>query len=101
MDSTNLVLGVLGGIVWAAVLIRWYTGAAFGHLSTSALVVAMATVNVILIFGSLRLLGMLSTDLWDLVGTGGRIVFDMAGIVALLDSTARPGTSRVKQGDHR
>lgn len=96
MDGYNLVLGILGGILWSAVFIRWYTGALFGHFATSALVVAMSVVNIILIFGSLRLLDMLPNDLWNLVGTGGRALFDLCAIVALLDSVGRPGTSRAR-----
>lgn len=93
MDGYNLVLGVLGAVLWAGVLVRWYTGATFGRFAAAALVVAMAAVNVIVVFGSLRLLNVLGDDAWEVVGTGGRVVFDLAAIVALLDShgATQPG----------
>jgi len=80
----QLWIGVVAFVVWNGVLLLWLNGRRLGVVGTTAAVLALEASLIILVGGSLRLLEMLSDDTWFLVGTIGRLVVALTGIVALV-----------------
>jgi len=80
----QLWIGVVAFVVWNGVLLLWLNGRRLGVIGTTAAVLALEASLIILVGGSLRLLEMLSDDTWFLVGTIGRLVVALTGIVALV-----------------
>lgn len=82
----QLILGLLAFPLWSAVFILAADQKVQWKVLTTSVVVAMASLIIICIFGSLRLMGVLSDDIWALTGTGLRVVVDLAAVVCLVSS---------------
>ena len=82
--AVQLVIGLLAFPLWSGVLLR------HAHVPPQVLgagvVVAVTSWIVICIFGSLRLMGVLSDELWAVTGTGLRTVVDLCAVVCLVSS---------------
>lgn len=86
MYTFQLVLGLVGIVLWGGVAFRWLISADKGlpPAAQVAFVVSFASTLVICVFGSLRLLQVLTDDMWALTGTLLRGVVVAGGAVALL-----------------
>jgi hypothetical protein len=79
----QLVLGVLAITVWGIVFYRWAAGATH-PIAGAAVAVGFASSLIVLVFGSLYLLGAVTDDIWTLTGTLLRGVVALAGITVLV-----------------
>lgn len=84
--AVQLILGLLAFPLWSAVLVLAMDQRIPLKILIACVVVSMASLIVICIFGSLRLMGVLSDDLWALTGTGLRVLVDVMAVVCLLAS---------------
>lgn len=78
-------LGICAAILWMVVGYRVAQGHPLAERGVTAASVAFASMLVILIFGSLRLLRIIDDGTWFVFGTGLRGVVAVAGVVALFD----------------
>ena len=82
MYEAQLYIGIIAAVLWGCVAFRWLiSGAQLRPGAQVMAVVAFASMLVICIFGSLRLLGALSDDMWALTGTVLRAVVALAGVL--------------------
>jgi hypothetical protein len=81
--EAQLVLGVVALVVWGLVFYRWAVGSTH-PIAGAAVTVGFASALIVLVFGSLYLLGAVTDDIWTLTGTLLRAVVALAGITVLI-----------------
>lgn len=86
-SNGQLIVGIVAFLLWNGTVILWLRGRPLGNAGRVALVVAFEVALIILVAGSLRLLDSLSDPTWFLIGTLGRFVVALAGLVALVSTT--------------
>lgn len=80
----QLLIGLAAAVFWAGALVRWLGGEAPLPIVGIAFVVGFAASLIILISGSLYLMGAMTDELWFITGTLGRGIVAGSGFVALL-----------------
>jgi hypothetical protein len=85
MTSWQLVISLTAGALWSVTLYRLLTGWPMTPLAAGSLVVAFVAMLIILPFGSLRIMGILTDEQWFVTGTLLRGAVLVAGVAALLE----------------
>jgi hypothetical protein len=84
--EAQLILGVVAIVVWGLVFYRWAAGNTH-PIAGAAVTVGFASALIVLVFGSLYLLGAVTDEVWALTGTLLRAVVALAGITVLVAET--------------
>jgi hypothetical protein len=83
-DDWNLALGLVGWVIWAGWLVLAVRGRRSSPVEVACIVIAFGAMQITLIFGSLRLLGMVDGETWLVTGTATRVAVVLTGVVAIL-----------------
>lgn len=86
----HLILALAAGVAWLLTAGRILRGSLLGDLGEIAVGVCIAAALVVLIFGSLFLLGIIDTTAWFVTGAALRVIVMIAGIVAFIDQRRIP-----------
>jgi hypothetical protein len=81
--QVQLVIGIASLAVWGLVFYRWAVGNTH-PIAGAAVTVGFASALIVLVFGSLYLLDVLTDDVWALTGTLLRAVVLFAGVTVLV-----------------